>query len=298
MEISLPYNFKKNTMYKFVDSVIDENMNPKDQEFIFNFSNVKFIEPAGVAILSNVIEWLHRRKVKVIFSYPNNTHIAPTNVISYLDDSMFFNHYLGKCLTPHAGVRSTTVPLKLVAYDESVSWLKNNFLPWLSDRLSIPVSSLANIDSGFGEIFNNIRDHAEERIGCIYAQHYPGKDQIKICISDFGVGIPTTIRRVYPDCSDGDALRIAIKEGISSKSTPRNRGAGLKTLVHNIVLNYGGLVQIRSYSGILSLRQNDLGELGEHFEEANHKYPGTFIELTLDTTQFSELDEEEEFEWD
>lgn len=297
--VNLPYTFNKSTMYSFINAVIDSDMIPKDSEIKFNFNNLNFIEPSGVTILSNLIEWLRQKGVQVIFTYPEDTITNPTKGIKYLDDSMFFQHYLDKCLTQHAEVRSTTMPLKLIDYDESYQWIDFRFIPWLSERLLISPHSLTDIKVSVGEIFNNIRDHAGEKTGCIFAQHYPNKKRLKISISDFGIGIPNTIRREYPSLNDEQALRKAIEEGVSSKSSPRNRGAGLKTLLQNVVINYGGTVQIRTYSGVLNVKRNEFNDFVLYSNIVQEKYPGTFIEITFDTSQFIELPEkEEEFVWD
>lgn len=298
LEVSIPYSFNENTMYSFIESVIDEKMIPKDNIIKFDFRNLNFIEPAGVTILTNLVEWLKRRKVRVEFTYPKDTNQEPTKGIKYLDDSMFFNHYLKENLTSNPNVRITTMPLEFIAYDASYGWLDRDFIPWLSGRLNISNSSLGEIKTCFGEIFNNIRDHADENTGCIFAQHYPNKDKIQISISDFGIGIPNNIRKVYPGISDSTALERAIEEGVSSKSTPKNRGAGLKTLLQNVVVNYGGTVQIRSYSGILSVEGNNSDGLVVNCSEVIQKYPGTFIEITFNTNNFYNLPDEEEFEWD
>lgn len=299
LTVNIPYSFNKNTMYNFIDTVIDSEMKPKGDKITFSFNNLGFIEPPGVTILSNLIEWLMQREVKVKFSYPNDSEKSPTKGIKYLDDSDFFKHYLGKNITENAMVRSTTIPLKHIDYDQSYTWLDQKFTFWLSNALNLESDNLGDIKMSFGEIFNNIRDHAKERTGCIFAQHYPNKRKIHISISDFGVGIPNTIRREYPLLNDEDALIKSIEEGVSSKSTPRNRGAGLKTLLENVVINYGGTVQIRSYSGILSVNRNKDNEFVLYSNLIEQNYPGTFIEIILDTDNFTDLyNYEEEFEWD
>lgn len=297
LTVDIPSRFNRTTMYDFIDSVITDDMKPKDNEVTFSFNNLTFIEPSGVTILSNLIEWLNQRDVNVILSYPKNSNREPTKGIKYLDDSNFFKHYLGKEITENANVRNTTIPIKLITYDQSYMWLEQNFIIWLSSRLNIKPDNFIDIIMSFGEIFNNIRDHANEKTGCIFAQHYPNKNQINISISDFGIGIPDTIRREYPWLDDEESLLKAIEEGVTSKSTPKNRGAGLKTLLENVVVNYGGTVQIRSYSGILSVNKGEDNEFVLHSKIIEQKYPGTFIEIILNTSNFVELNDEEEFEW-
>src|SRR5690606_26789301 len=154
-------------------------------------------------------------------------------------------------LTRSPSRRPTTLPLMLVAYEESYQWLER-FTFWLSNQIGITTESLVNIRMCVGEIFNNINDHAREKIGCIFAQHYPKRKEIKIAISDFGIGIPDNIRRISPSLQDHEAIEMASNEGVTSKTSPRNLGAGLHTLIENVVNDNGGSVYIHSNYGILS----------------------------------------------
>ncbi|PAE17306.1 hypothetical protein CHH91_04690 [Virgibacillus sp. 7505] len=297
LKVYIPEKFKKTTMHILINKVIDSDMMPKSKDISFDFNRLSFIEPAGVTILSNLFEWLMIRGVKVTLTGPKEMSQA----LRFLDDSMFFKHYLNETFSKNAAIRPTTSPLNVINYDESFSYLDNTLLPYLSDMLSVNVKSIVDMKTSFGEIFNNIRDHANEKCGCIFAQRYPNRvpDEIVISVSDFGVGIPETIRRVHPSLNDSEALVHAIVEGVSSKSTPRNRGAGLRTLVHNVVLNNGGRIEIRSFYGILNISRNTSGELEVNSVLSANKYPGTFMEITLDTNKFvREEVEEEEFEWD
>ncbi|KAB8139246.1 sensor histidine kinase [Gracilibacillus oryzae] len=298
MEVLIPSNFNRFTMYDLLSSVIDNDLNPKDTVISFNFTKLKFIEPAGVTILSNLFEWLHKRGVSSRIIYPENCS-GKKNPIQFLDDSNFFMRYAGKNLTRNPNPRPTTIPLKLVAYSDGPRWLEREFSFWLSNQLNIPLTSLATIRICFGEIFNNIRDHAQENIGCIFAQHYPGSNEIKITISDFGVGIPENIRRVRPSLQDDEAVMIATTEGFTSQTSPRNLGAGLHTLIENVVKNNNGSVHIHSNYGILNCTKGIVSNEVEKFASLKGSfYPGTLIETILKTDSIQNItDIEEEFEW-
>src|SRR5690606_13738642 len=160
-----------------------------------------------------------------------------------------------------------------------------------------PPNTLTTIRTCFGEIFNNIQDHAQESTGCIFAQHYPNKNQIKIAISDFGIGIPDNIRRINPSLQDHYAIEKASEEGFTSRTSPRNLGAGLHTIIENVVNNNNGAVHIHSNYGILSCIKGEDGvEKYPTLEQGF--YPGTFIEVILRTDFIENItDFEEEFEW-
>ncbi|WHM19890.1 ATP-binding protein [Bacillus subtilis] len=297
LPVNVPYDFNRESMNSFIDQIIDSDLSPKSKYLKINFSTMNFIEPAGVTILRNIFHWLRTRGVRVEILYP--VYENSTKGVKFLDDAMFFKKQLNQTLYPFSSVRKTTLELQDVTIDRSYQWLDAKFAPWLAERMNLNISSFHAIKMSIGEIFNNIRDHADENMGCIFAQHYPKLNKIKISISDFGVGIPETIRRVSPSLNDHEALEKAIIDGFSSRSIPKNRGAGLHTLIQNVVFNYNGEVQIRSFHGILTCSKINFNELWVNSIPNESIYPGTFIEIILDTESFvHDFDEEEEFEWD
>jgi anti-sigma regulatory factor (Ser/Thr protein kinase) len=297
MELSLPSNFTRHTMYDLLNSVIDFELNPKDHTITFDFSNLNFIEPSGITILSNLFEWLVRRGVDTNVLCPERIVGGKNDPLQYLDDSRFFERYIGQTITDNPEIRPTTIPLKLVTYENSYQWLERDFTFWLSQQLGINPKSLVNIRMCIGEIFNNINDHAQENTGCIFAQHYPRSKEIKIAISDFGVGIPNNIRRLNPSLQDHHAIEKATEEGFTSKTSPRNLGAGLHTLIENVVNDNGGAVHIHSNYGILSCTKG-YTEIQKTPILKNGFYPGTFIEVVLKTDAIQNIEDyEEEFEW-
>ncbi|WP_193064925.1 ATP-binding protein [Oceanobacillus oncorhynchi] len=298
MHVFVPQQFNRFTMYDLLSSVIDNDLNPKDNEIRFDFQQLQFIEPSGVTILSNLFEWLKTKGVKTSIAYPSN-FTGKQNPIQFLDDSNFFTRYVGKNLTSYPARRPTTIPLELIAYTDSARWLEMEFSHWLSGRLEIHTNSLSTIRICFGEIFNNIRDHAQENTGCIFAQHYPALNKVKITISDFGVGIPNNIKSIRPSLRDHEAIELASAEGFTTRTTPRNLGAGLHTLIENVVKNNHGSVHIHSNYGILNCTKGiNNNEVCKVASLATGYYPGTLIETVLNTDTIQNItDIEEEFEW-
>ena len=194
--VKLPSRLDRENVNLLMSLVInDNNRKPKSDKLVFDFENLSFIEPAGVTSLGNLFEWLIKNDCSASILYPENFGINKFCPIKYLDDSGFFERYVGEKLNKCSSVRQTTIPLQNVTYDKSYSWKTNHFIPWLSRQINVKKQTLANIDVCLGEIFNNIRDHSFEKIGCIYAQHYPNKNKLTFSISDFGVGIPHNVRK-------------------------------------------------------------------------------------------------------
>lgn len=299
MDIKLPYRLDRNSVNHLMSQVINESKLPKSNEITFDFSSLGFIEPAGITTLGNLFEWLLKKGTDTRITIPEVFGRARWCPIEYLDDSQFFLTYIGEKLNSSSQVRSTTTPLQKVTYENSHNWLNATFIPWLAMCLGVKKSTLGNIEMCMGEIFNNIIDHSSENIGCIYAQHFPNKNKVTISVADFGIGIPENIRKIKPSVNDAEALEMAILEGVSSKSTPRNMGAGLYTLIRNVVTSVNGTVNIHSGYGILQTYLGD-DKIEMSSKVSSGFYPGSFLDINIDTEILLEEDkyeEEEEFVW-
>ena len=85
---------------------------------------------------------------------------------------------------------------------------------------------------------------------------------------------------------------------MSSNPTPRNRGAGLDTLVQNVIVHNRGRVAIHSLKGQLNATPNDSG-VGIRTQERDQTHPGTLMLITLRTDTIPPPSEDEEvFSWD
>lgn len=292
MIVTIPSKLNSTTMHHILSKAITPDLLPIDNEIIFDFSYLSFIEPVGVTILGNLAQWLLKRNVSVTFRYPTNYPQA----ISYLDDSTFFEIYTGQKINQNASQRGTTIPLQLVTYQDSYQWLDNKLVTWLASRLNLTRASLGDIKVCFQEIFNNINDHSKENIGCFFAQHYPNKNTVNIAISDFGIGIPSNVQKIFPGMTDSLAIQKATEQGFSTKSTPGNRGAGLDVLIRNVVKNNQGWVYIHSNHGILECKLGQNNNIVLEPSNIGGFYPGTLFEIVLRTDTIEHL-EEEEFEW-
>lgn len=289
--VPLPYRLNRETIYSLVNSVLEGDLTPKANKVIFDFSSLNFVEPAGITVLSNLIEVLKKNKVKTSFS---GLSYKPS--IDYLNDSGFFKHYLQKEIYQKPTLRGTTLPLELVSYSKSYEYMDFTLVPWLARELSSDPKSLATAKSCFHEIFNNIQDHSQVTIGCSFAQHYPKKNEIQISISDFGIGIPTNVRKKDASLSDQQAIALACSEGYTTQTTPRNRGAGLHVLIQNVAKRNKGTIIIHSLSGITSFTNTPDGVKG-NTRSAFGNYPGTLIQIILDTRKFIFDAHHEDFEW-
>jgi hypothetical protein len=210
---------------------------------------------------------------------------------------LFFEQHCGEKLRAHASPRSTTRPLVKIAHEQSRAWLEADLLPWLAGRIGITEASLYSFKNCVAELFNNIQDHTQLNIGSIFVQHFPAEDAVTIALSDFGIGIPAKVQEKLPGVTDSRAITEAVKEGFTTKSSPRNKGIGLDYLLKTVVLGNGGYVTIYSRNGIVRFRKVGT-KITPHAFGGVGFCPGTTFELCLRTDTIEVLpDEKEDLEW-
>ncbi|EGP5130186.1 hypothetical protein ER578_14275 [Enterococcus faecium] len=90
-------------------------------------------------------------------------------------------------------------------------------------------------------------------------------------------------------------MSIACQEGFSTKSTPKNRGAGLTNIITSLTNASIGTIHIQSNYGILEIEDKTIVRK----KISKSYYPGSLfsIELDLANKELYDFDEEEEFEW-
>ena len=293
MLVKLPSNVSLAGADMLMAAMFTADGNPVSPAYELDFSSLRFIETTGVASLANAIDYATSKNCRVAF-----VGLDPvTAPIAYLDDSGFFLAYLGASLREGASLRSSTAPMQRVAHAESYFWIENRFAHWLARQLLCESAELASVHACMKEIFNNIDNHSGERVGCAVMQHFPNRNEVVIAVADFGVGIPTAIRRTEAVSDDGDALLKASTLGVTSRSTRGNQGIGLDHIIRVIANTNKGRVRIRSGRGMLRCGPGGQGEertsgVTEAF------YPGTMVEIRLDTNKIV-LDpvERESLEW-
>lgn len=292
--VLLPANLQMNAISRFASDIVGADGNPLAEDFVLDFSRLNFIDGSGYTVLSNAIEWLLSRGASVSF---RNFSTLKRPAIQYLDDCGFFARYVKYSLRAHARVRPTTLPCVFIKHQSGFSWVEHRLSPWLEATLDASHGQIGGVRTCVKEVLNNIADHSNVNTGFVHAQHYPNAHIVKITMSDFGDGIPNTIRSTYGAMEDIDAIVLATQDGVTAKSRPNNMGAGLSYLVDTILANQG-VVRFHSLTGNLTCLCDNQGRRRLERRKGTGLYPGTLIELELDTRLFvGDDDEREDFEW-
>ena len=300
--VKLPHTFDHKSLNSVLLDVFGDGIHAIENGVIFDFNPLKFIDPIAVTVFSNILEVLKKDNVRFEF---RNCFDA-SEAVRFLKHAGFFAIYSDSAQAIKVEKRADVLSLNLLPHQESHQWLEYNFTPWMRRCANVSESGdgFATIKVCLTEIFNNTRDHSGSQICSVFGQYFQERNKLVLAISDFGWGIPFNVRKREESENgnnienDSDCVMLALQAGYSTKSTPRNRGAGLDVLAQNVVRNNGTLL-IRSNSGAVKVFGVD-GVIKKHpikSRDLSIFYPGTLIEVTIFTDKLERVEEKEEFVW-
>jgi hypothetical protein len=158
---------------------------------------------------------------------------------------------------------------------------------------------LAMLNLSMSELINNVYDHSFSSIGAyVFCQYYPESNEIKIAVSDYGIGIPKSVNNYRlkegkPPLSDIDSVKWSLKENRSTYSIPQNAGRGLDNVNSFVRKNKGNWKLI---SGNASLN----GQAGRNSYSENFIYgfKGTVVQISIRIDNLYDVDIIENLNWD
>lgn len=214
---------------------------------VVNVADCSFLTPGHLVALACLVDSYQLRRI------PVSMDVTENEAHSYLRHIRFFDYWKPgfdrRRYTPNE--LDTNLCLWQVdgqminAYAHQAKLYFGQFLP--GKNLDVLHTSLA-------ELFNNICDHAHSPVqGYCFTQYYPKRQQLVTAVCDFGLGIPTSINRLWraqgrADLPDTDALRASLRRGLTTRSTPRNRGFGLDSLTTSVRAMQGELTFVSNFA--------------------------------------------------
>ncbi len=252
-----------------------------NSEVYFDCSNIGFIRPFGLNLLSSMMAWFLKKDNRVYFKEPLSKYVC-----KYMASQGFFDEFqIDQDEATHSP-RSTSVALRRLDHMDG-SYLEN-ITYWLAANASIsPNIARDLITINLVELINNVLDHSNSEIGCyISAQAYPNEHRLLLSILDLGVGFLDSLKPFYPDLeNDSDAIAMAIEEGVSSKREIelKPRGLGLANISGFVTKR--GRLEIISYKGLLWQDEN-----GRIFKkDLSFPLRGTCVNLYIDTEKLHDI---------
>jgi hypothetical protein len=144
------------------------------------------------------------------------------------------------------------------------------------------------------ELCNNIFDHAKASdVAYLLCQHYPRRNFVEICICDFGLSIPVSLRSAlkrndnqdYSNIPDEELIQKATERNVSARSKPGNRGFGLNTLTSIVRAQFGKLSILSGYGVFF------LNAIFERNMRRSHRFAGTLVFVRLSLDKFPDIDD-------
>lgn len=213
----------------------------KDQDVTIDFSDTRFISPVFALSLLVYISKCGKR-----VSFQNLTNyldLIGLNTGGLKPDKMRQTELLA-ILENYAS--KTYLPIIDFAVDrnsdakEAVSSIVENMI---IRQLNIQSNVANGLKYMVDETLDNITEHSESDRGYIFAQAYPIKGYLDICIADRGVTLLGSYMSLLDNeiATDLEAIKAA-NRGLSSKNLPdaENRGFGIKTSKQMLIEGLGG----------------------------------------------------------
>lgn len=148
------------------------------------------------------------------------------------------------------GSSKILIPIRRLSTQTDVEDLERALGDLYLAHFSGPLARLAEaFTRAVGEISDNATTHGRSSVGVSYvaANRYP-KGCILV-VGDLGIGIPAHMRRAFPDLQDdGDAIRVATREGKSGTGDPQ-RGIGYQYVIDGLKNAQIAAGQLRVWSG-------------------------------------------------
>lgn len=213
----------------------------EDELVSLDFSKTKFISP--VFALSLIVYLSSCRKYVEIVNEPDYLQLIGLGHDGIKPDQMRQTEFLA-ILEKYSS--KTYIPI--VNFSASRDSDAKEYVSSIVENMIIRQLNIkSNVANGLkymvDEMLDNITEHSESERGYIFAQAYPTKGYLDICVADTGVTLLGSYQKL-PDNeieTDSEAIRAA-NRGLSSKNLPNaeNRGFGIKTSKKMLVDGLGG----------------------------------------------------------
>lgn len=263
----------------------------------FDFTDCKFMNPfiiGGIVSISRT-ERQKGKEVKFSFNPANESINSYIRAICFPDGFDYEKHPLDELNSRFAPYHTKNfIPLICFpnAHNDKDSKIREKVISAIDNifknQLKLKGSILQAIYYLVSELTQNIADHSNSEKGILFAQFYPSKNYMDVCIADYGKGLLQTYldSGKYKVESDEEAVNSAVF-GKSTKDLPESRGFGISTSRNMLVKGLKGkflLLSGRSFF-IQTTERQELISIPEEYY-----YNGCYVALRipiLDNEQFN-----------
>lgn len=260
-------------------NVINQINEAPEEKITLDFSGVDFATPLYVLPL-------------MVFLNSCQKYITIVNVGEYLDtigftkgiypDKMRKSEFLA-VIEKYS--RKNYIPIVSFPATKESDDEKDAILATVESIIERQLGLTSNIAIGLkymlGEAIDNIVQHANSERGYIFAQSYPDRGYLDICIADSGITLLGSYQTLTDNEIENDLEAIqAANRGISTKNLPNaeNRGYGIITSKKMLIEGLGGTFVMMSGNALHLYNSQD-----RRFVETpeNIRWNGTIIALRV-----------------
>lgn len=240
-------------------------------EFIFEFSECRFLRQNAVAFLGGLARLIQSRGGDVSFAWNTLQEDIRANLAQSGFLSAFGNN--------QGRWQGNSIPYREDVDDSVESILNYLDKQWLGrDWVEVSQTIKDEIVCTVLEIYSNAFEHGRSNIGVFTCgQRYPNLNKLKLTAIDFGVGIPANVRQFYQNSNmlAEEALSWAFKPGTTTRHSTVPGGTGLDSL-KKFVKSKQGKIEIYSHDGYALIDESQ-----ELYQSAPTFFEGTLINITI-----------------
>jgi anti-sigma regulatory factor (Ser/Thr protein kinase) len=240
-------------------------------DVLVDLSRCKFLGPSAVVTLAGL------RRLAVAGG--RTMRIVPPTLsplINYCRYSGLLAEFgEGPAPDRHPPGENVTIPLEVFSDRLDLEQIRRVVL-LAKQQMSLSSTAEDDLKIVLAELVQNVLDHSLSPVGGIISARAYSKDrEVRFSVADMGVGIRASLSRRYAVTSDAAAIRKALQERVTGRSSQRNLGLGLSNL-HAIVRSSRGQMVIYSRNGYLGF---DGGR--DRVGLAKVPFPGTIVYVRL-----------------
>ncbi len=241
-------------------------------ELVLDFARCGFFEANLAAPLAAVLARIQDDSNEIKFQ----------NIDPKIEAILCKNEFLAQFGFPR-GVDTNNTTIKFFKFSLSEEerfgkylkvYMNGRGLPQMTEQLK------KRFIQSISEVFQNSVIHSGAKLGFFACgQFYPNLAKLDFTMADAGVGIRTNVRNHFRQetISSIEAIRWALGDGNTTKSSGQPGGIGLKLLKDFIELN-AGKIELVSRLGYYRYCQGS-----ETFEKMSSDFPGTIVNLEIQT---------------
>ena len=266
--INVPSKVENNIIgFRFLTNLFNETEELENTRIILEFKNTRWFEANLVAVLGAWIEIQRRKKNSVALSRVSKS------IRRVFMKNGFYEHYK---LGSEFDVFDSTIAYKIFDSNEQdifIKYVKENVMPKI--RLQVDTKVAKGFITSLGEIFINVKFHADSKEVITCGQYYHTHKKVCFTIVDIGKTIGDNVKRKLgnPYLDDSEAIDWATQYGNTTKENDEFGGIGLHIISEFLEKN-GGIFQIISGNGYWEKAGSYIFK-----EELNSYFPGTIVNI-------------------